>query len=101
MTLGEIRRAIKSKIRVHKLQAQEHASYDYVLAQLITKGVGKVLGDKGDYPTLEEVYPEIFKDIVEDRKAKAEARKMDLSALRFKQFANFHNNKYKEVAVDK
>lgn len=103
MTFAEIHRAVDSKIRVHRLQAQEKATYDYILAQLITKGVSQVLGDKSDYPTIEEAYPGIFNNVIAERKAKVEEQKMTLSALRFKQFANSYNSKFKnkEVANDK
>ena len=103
MTFGELDRATKSAIRVRKIQIQEKASYDYILAQLIAKGVSKVLGDKSNYPTIEEAYPGVFDDVIAERKAKIEEQKMNLSALRFKQFAQSYNNKLKnkEVANDK
>ncbi len=100
MTFAEIERAVNSKVRMLKLQAQEKATYDYILAQLITKGVSKVLGDKSNFPSIEEAYPGVFDDVI---KAKAEEQKMNLSALRFKQFAQSYNNNFKnkEVANDK
>jgi hypothetical protein len=103
MTFAEVERAANSAVRVRKVQAQEKATYDYILAQLITKGVNKVLGDKGAYPTLEEAYPGVFDDVVAERKAKAEEQRMNLSALRFKQFARSYNSNFKnkEVANDK
>ena len=103
MTFAEIERAVSSKVRVRKLQAREKATYDYILANLITRGVSKVLGDKESYPTLEEAYPGVFDDVVEEQKTKVEEQKMSLSALRFKQFAQSYNNslKNKEVANDK
>jgi hypothetical protein len=103
MTFAEIHRAVDSKIRVRRLEAQEKASYDYILAQLIAKGVSQVLGDKSKYPTIEEVYPGLFDDVIEEKKAQVEERKMNLSALRFKQFAQSYNDslKNKEVANDK
>ena len=103
MTFAEIERAVNSKVRILKLQAQEKATYDYILAQLITKGVSKVLGDKSDFPSIEETYPGVFDDVIAERKAKAEEQKMNLSALRFKQFAQSYNSNFKnkEVANDK
>lgn len=103
MTFAEIHRAVDSKVRVRKLEARDKATYDYILAQLITKGVSRVLGDKSNYPTLEEAYPGVFDEVIAERKAKAEEQKMNLSALRFKQFAQSYNDKFKnkEVANDK
>lgn len=98
MTIAEIHRAVNSKARIIKKEAQERAIYDYIQAKLIVKGVAKVLGDKANYPTLEEAYPGVFDDVIEESKAKAQEHKMKLSALRFKQFAQSYNNKYKEVA---
>ena len=103
MTIAEVRREVASKIRIHRYQMQEKATYDFILAQLITKGVSKVLGDKSDYPTIEQAYPGVFEDVIEERKAKAEEQRMNLSALRFKQFAQSYNKSFKnkEVAKDK
>ena len=93
MTLAEIDRAVKSKIRVQKIQAQEQAYYDYTLANLITKGVGKMMGDKSDYPTLAEAYPHLFEEALKAQESKVAEQKQILSALRFKQYADFHNKK--------
>lgn len=102
MTLGEIRRATKSKARMMKIEAQERASYDYILASLIVKGFSKVMGGDADYPCLEDAYGGLFKDskVMAEKQKNIEERKIELSVLRFKQFANFHNDKYKEVASD-
>ena len=103
MTFAEIHREVDSKIRVKKLETQERATYDYILAKLITKGVSIALGDKGEYPAIEEIYPGVFDDVVEERKAQMEEQKQNLSALRFKQFALTYNSnlKNKGVASDK
>jgi hypothetical protein len=101
MTLAEINRYVISRNRVQRIQAQERASYDYIHANLIIKGISKILGDKsGEFPTIQEVYPQLFDDVIEEQKAKIQEQKDNLSALRFKQFANFHNTRYKEVAED-
>lgn len=99
MTLAELKRAIESKLRRDKLQAQERAVMDYILAALIGDQIGRRF-TKNDtpMPTVEEIYPSLF---VEENKAKQEekVKKQDeLSALRFKQYADFYNKKYKEVA---
>ena len=103
MTIAEIHRAVDSKIRVRKQDLQEKAYFDYTLANLIAKGVSKVLGDKSEYPAIEQVYTTIFEDVIEERKEALEKKKIDLSALRFKQFAQTYNSnlKNKEVASDK
>lgn len=97
MTPGEVDRSIQSKIRVRKLETQERASYDYILANLIVRGVGLSLGAKGDFPSIEEAYPGIFDDRIKARQEEIQAQKMNLSALRFKQFAQSYNSKFKEV----
>lgn len=96
MTLSELDRAIASKKRIQKQQAQEKASYDYILADLIGRSVSRVYNSANKMPEISAVYPTLFdsKDI-EQKKAET---KMELSALRFKQFAQSFNDKYKEVA---
>lgn len=81
-----------------KVRNQERASYDYILATLVVKGFSITMGGKESYPTIEEAYPGLFDDIREEQRAKIEEKKMELSALRFKQFAQSYNNrKHKEV----
>lgn len=97
MTPGEVDRSIQSKIRVRKIETQERASYDYILANLIIKGVNLSLGGKGEFPSIEEAYPGIFDDRIAARNEEIQEQKMNLSALRFKQFAQSYNRKFKEV----
>ena len=99
MTIAEVKRATESIARVRKIEAQEKASYYYTLAGLISKGVAKVLGDKSDYPTIEEVFPSLFADMTAEREAASEEQRMNLSALRFKQFAQTYNKKLKNKEV--
>ena len=101
MTPGEVIRAIQSKNRVNKVEAQERATYDYLLASLIVKGVSITLGSKDKFPPIEEVYTGVFDELVEKRKAKIEQQKTNLSALRFKQFAQSYNSKFKNKEVPK
>lgn len=99
MTLGEVTRAIKSKMRVKKVEAQERATFDYILADLVGLSVGRFIAKELDYPTLEEVYPSLFTEQAKSRKEAQAAKATELSIIRLKQYANFHNEKYnKEVA---
>lgn len=99
MTPGEVIRLMESKNRVKKLESQERATYDYILASLIVKGVGITLGSKETFPSIQEVYPGVFEDLVKEQEDTIAKRKMELSALRFKQFAQSYNKKFinKEV----
>jgi hypothetical protein len=101
MTPGEVVRLASSKAKIRKLEAQEKASYDYILANLIVKGVSITLGGKGDYPTLQEAYPNLFDEIAKSKEDEIQERKNTLSALRFKQFAQSFNRRFQDKEVPK
>jgi len=98
MTIGELGRAVKSKLRIRKLEAREKATYDHVLGQLIGVAVGRAFGSiKQEYPEIANVYPSLFDG--EEIKRQKQERQAELSALRFKQFAESFNQRFhKEVA---
>lgn len=96
MTPAEVVRLARSRSRVRRLESQERASYDYILANLIIKGVGMTLGSKASFPTIEEAYPGLFDEIVEKRNEEIQQQKINLSALRFRQFAQSYNDKFKK-----
>lgn len=98
MTLAELERAIASKKRIQMQQAQEHAYFDYTLADLIGRSVGRIYSKQATLPELYTAYPTLF-DEEEAKKAK-QARIDELSALRFRKFAASHNKKFREVAKD-
>lgn len=98
MTLAELERAIDSKKRVQKAQAQEKASYDYILADLIGRSISRIYSSSNDLPSIAEVYPTLF-DTEQIEQAKAE-KQAELSAARFKQFADAFNKKYEKEAKD-
>ena len=99
MTLAELARAMESKQRVEKLRAQERASYDYILADLIGRSIGRIYSSSTKIPAISEAYPTLFNSQeIEEQKA---AQKAELSALRFKQFANSYNKKFKNQEVAK
>lgn len=96
MTLGELERLIKSKKRIMKREAQERASFDYKLADLIGRSVARIYSSSTKLPDISEAYPTLFE---EEQIEEAKSKKQDeLSALRFKQFANSFNNRLKEAA---
>ena len=95
MTIAEVDRAIKSKIRVYKRQLQERASMDYTLANLIGHSIARIYSSSHTMPAIEEAYPSLFD--VQEIQAKKKEKQAEISALRFKQFAASYNKKYKEA----
>ena len=92
MTIAELTRAMQSKNRIKKQQAQEQASFDYILADLIGRSIGRIYSSSTTIPSISEAYPSLFdSQDIEEKKAE---KKMELSALRFKQFAESHNKKF-------
>lgn len=92
MTLAELERAMKSKQRIKKQEAQQKASFDYILADLIGRSVGRVYSSSTHIPDISEAYPTLFNSKeLEEQKA---AKKAELSALRFRQFANNFNKQF-------
>lgn len=99
MTIGELNRAIASKIRRDRARAQEKASMDYALADLIGRSIARIYSSSAKMPEISEVYPSLF-DSEELKEQKAQ-RKAELSALRFRQFAQTHNKHFEEANVKK
>ena len=96
MTLAEINRAANSKIRMTKIEDEKKASFDYILADLIGRSVSRIYNSSNKMPSLSEAYPSLFSK--EEEVETIQQKKNELSALRFKQFANSHNKRFKEVA---
>lgn len=95
MTIAELNRAIESKKRSQKQEEKAKANYDYILADLIGRSISRVYNSANEMPDIATVYPSLFNSAeLEEQKA---AKQAELSAARFRQFANFHNQKYKGV----
>lgn len=94
MTLAELIRAVDSKKRIQKQQAQEKASLDYILADLIGRSISRIYSSANTVPSIAEVYPSLFD--TEEIEEVAQAKKDEISALRFKQFAQSYNDKFKK-----
>ena len=100
MTIAEVVRHIETQQKLKKMKDQERASYDYILASLIVKGFSITMGSKDTYPKINDVYGDLFDDIQAEQEEKIAQRNIELSAIRFKQFAQSYNNKNKEVLTN-
>lgn len=96
MTIAELDRTTQSKLRVRKLEAQEKATYNYILADLIGHSVSRLFSKSVTLPEISSVYPTLFDS--QELQEQKQAKLAELSALRFKQFAQTYTEKYKEVA---
>lgn len=96
MTIAELERAINSKKRVQKREAQERASFNYILADLVGRSISRIYNSTNNIPSISEVYPTLF-DSKEYEEAKS-VKQDELSALRFRQFAQSFNKRFKGVS---
>ena len=79
---------------MEKIRAQEKATFDYNLADLIGRSVSRIYNSSNHMPDISEVYPTLF-DSEQVQRSKQE-KKAELSALRFKQFAESFNKTFIE-----
>ena len=95
MTIAELERAFNSYRRIEKQRAQEKATFDYILAGLIGNSIARLYSSSAKMPEINDAYPTLFdsKELAEQRNAK----KAELSAIRFKQFADSYNKRIKGV----
>lgn len=100
MTIGEVERVIKSKNRVKRTEEKERAAFDYILSNLIARGVSAAIVGGDGIPSINEVYGSLFEENQKQKQDEKQKVKDELSALRFKQFAQFHNKKYEEVLTE-
>ena len=98
MTFAEIERAVESKARVEKKKQQEKATFDYILADLIGKSMARVYSSSNKLPSINEAYPNLFNS--EEIKEKVQENKNTLSVLRFKEFAQSFNTRFKGASID-
>ena len=95
MTLAELIRLIDSKRRIQKREAQEKASSDYILADMVGRSIARITSSANVFPHISQFYPNLFN--TEEMEEKIQEKKDELSVLRFKQFAQSYNKKFKEV----
>lgn len=94
MTIAELIRTIESYNRRYTTQQRQQAAFDYILADAVGRSVARLYSSAAKMPKLYELYPSLFDS--EEAQEKEQAMRDKLSAMRFKQFAQAHNNKYKE-----
>jgi hypothetical protein len=69
MTIAELDRAVASKIRIKKHEEKEKASFDYILAVLISKGVQNAVSGGDGIPEITEVYSGLFDEDFKEKQA--------------------------------
>lgn len=94
MTLAEINNHIESYKRIKHREAQEQATHNYILADLIGVSVGRLFKNQ-QYPDIGKVYPMLFDtEEIQEQKAQQQTK---ASAIRFLQFAQNHNQRFQGV----
>lgn len=94
MTIAELKRAVDSKKRQQEEREKEKATFDYILADLIGRSVARIHSSANKMPSIADAYPSLFNS--EELQEKLQAKREELSVLRFKQFAQSLNKKFKE-----
>lgn len=92
MTFAEIERAAECWQRKQRRELQEKARLAHILADLVGHSVTRIYSQNAKMPTLQEAFPTLFEETEKEKEQKAAAT-MELSALRFMQFAQAHNKK--------
>lgn len=95
MTLAEITRFIESRQRQIKTEHTERATFDYILAETIGRSIARIHSSSNQMPKISDVYPSLFAS--EEMEEKLQEKKDELSAIRFKQFVENFNSKFKEA----
>lgn len=93
MTIAELMRAVDSYKRQYRARERQQAAFDYILADAMGRSVARIYSSSARMPKLYELYPALFDS--EEIQEQEQARRDALSVLRFKQYAQAHNNKIK------
>lgn len=86
MTMAEVQRELEAIQFRKEIPNKDKAYFDYMQAQLIAIGIGCSING-GEFPKIQEVYSSLF--VVNEEALQAE--KDEISAIRFRQFAELHN----------
>ena len=85
MTVAEVERWQEGAVFRLKSKAQ----FDYILADLIGVSVSRMMSKDVEYPSIEDVYPELFETEKEEHDEEAEIAQNNIN--RFMEFALKHN----------
>lgn len=99
MTIAELDRYIDSRKRVLRIEEKERATHNYLHAVLVGRAVAKCFDNKSSFPEIHEVYPSVFVE-TQAKQDLIQERKDELSALRFKQFAESFNKKFNKEGAN-
>ena len=91
MTLAEINRAIASRQRVMKVEEQQRAIQNYILADLIGYSVSRIHNKNNKMPTLDEAYPSLFR--TQEDEERIAQNKLERFKAQLKQYTKSHNKK--------
>lgn len=91
MTLAELERALESKKRIILQEQKSRAAFDYTLADLIGRSVARIHSSSNTMPKISDVYPTLFDGEKIDENL--QAKRDELSAMRFKLFAQSFNSR--------
>lgn len=88
---------MQSKRRQLLEQDKKQATFDYILANAIGKSMSRLYSSANTMPDIAEFYPTLFdsKEIEEAKQKQID----ELSAIRFKQFANSFNKNRGEAKI--
>lgn len=98
MTFTELENYFESRRRVMKQEAQERATYDYILGDLIGRSIARIYNANNEYPKVYEAYPSIFNK--EEMEQAEFNRRMELSALKLQEFTKSFNKRFKKKEVE-
>lgn len=98
MTLAELTRYMESYKRRQKAQEQQQATFDYIHADLVGRSIARIYSSTAQMPQIYDVYSSLFdKEAIENQQSEKQA---ELSAIRFKKFAQAYTKKYNRGVRD-
>lgn len=98
MTVAEVDRFAKGALARKK----EKAQFDYILADLIGVSAARMMSKEVKYPTLEEVFPELFKNSLDKVREQQQAEIATQNSVnRFLEYAQKHNSRMRKGESEK